>query len=99
FLGRDLVFSGGGYFRLFPYFLIKRWTQNSDYTISYLHPRDFDHSQPVIRELNPIRKFKSYTGLRYAKSKLKKWLNDFEFVDIHSANNTIDWENVPVIKL
>ena len=27
--GHDFVFSGGGYFRLFPYSLLKRWIKNS----------------------------------------------------------------------
>ena len=50
--GRDIIFSGGGYFRLFPYSLIKHWTKNSDYIMSYLHPR---YPQPILKFL---RKFK-----------------------------------------
>jgi polysaccharide deacetylase family protein (PEP-CTERM system associated) len=98
-LGKDIVFSGGGYFRFFPYFLIKRWTQNSDYLMSYLHPRDFDYKQPVIKELDCFRKLKSYVGLKRTENKLKRWINDFEFIDILKADSIIDWDRVPIIEL
>jgi polysaccharide deacetylase family protein (PEP-CTERM system associated) len=98
-LGKSVIFSGGGYFRLFPYPLIKHWTQKSDYVMSYLHPRDFDAEQPVIKELSLPRKFKSYVGLKGATAKLEKWITDFEFVDVGTAVNQIDWENVPVVEL
>lgn len=99
FLSKHIIFSGGGYFRLFPYFMIKHWTKNSDYVMSYLHPRDFDSSQPMISELSPLRKFKSYVGLKGAEKKFEKWVRDFEFVDINEADKLIDWSKVPVIEL
>ncbi len=97
--GRDIIFSGGGYFRLFPYSLIKHWTKNSDYIMSYLHPRDFDTDQPMIEDLSKIRKFKSYVGLKTAEKKMDKWLNDFEFIDINQADKLIDWSKVPVVSI
>lgn len=69
-LGKPLIFSGGGYFRLFPYSCIRHWTQNSEYLMSYLHPRDFDTTQPMIKDLPLSRKFKSYVGLKTAEKKL-----------------------------
>ena len=98
-LGNPIIFSGGGYFRLFPYSLIKHWTKNSDYIMSYLHPRDFDPGQPMIEELSKIRKFKSYVGLKTAEKKMDKWLNDFEFIDINQADKLIDWSKVPVVSI
>ena len=97
--GKSIIFSGGGYFRLFPYGLIKYWTKNSRYVMTYLHPRDLDGNQPVIRDLSYIRKFKSYVGLKGAESKLKRWLNDFEFIDFGTAIRTIDWGTVPIVDL
>lgn len=98
-LGKPLIFSGGGYFRLIPYRLIKKWTQKSDYIMTYFHPRDFDKNQPVIKDLPLSRKFKSYTGIRGAEKKLEKWLDDFIFVDIQTADQQINWENVPRVKV
>ncbi len=98
-LGKLVIYSGGGYFRLFPYSLIKRWTAQSDYVMTYLHPRDFDASQPVIQELSLTRKFKSYVGLKGAEKKLNQWLTDFQFIDIATAVEMIDWERVPVVEV
>lgn len=98
FMGQPVIFSGGGYFRLLPYSLIKKWTLKSDYVMSYLHPRDFDANQPVIKELSIARKFKSYVGLKGAMAKFEQWLTDFDFIDISTAVKQIDWQRVPVIK-
>lgn len=97
--GKPVIFSGGGYFRLFPYSLIKKWTTKSDYLMSYLHPRDFDPGQPMIKELPAFRKFKSYVGLNTSGKKLNKWITDFNFIDIKTANTKINWEKVKTIKL
>ena len=99
FLGNSIIFSGGGYFRLFPYSLIKKWSNQSEYVMSYLHPRDFDAGQPMIKELSLFRKFKSYVGLKGAANKLEKWLTEFEFIDIKTAVSQIDWNDVPIVQL
>jgi polysaccharide deacetylase family protein (PEP-CTERM system associated) len=96
-LGRPFVYSGGGYFRLFPYCCIKHWAKKSSYIMTYFHPRDFDADQPLIENLPLIRRFKSYIGLRGALQKLKSFLNDFEFIDIDAADKLIDWKNAHVI--
>ena len=72
FLKHSIIFSGGGYFRLLPYNLIKNYTKDSDYVMSYFHPRDFDAGQPIIPGLSRFRKLKSYTGIRSALEKLEK---------------------------
>jgi hypothetical protein len=98
--GRHLIFSGGGYFRLFPYWLIKKWAiEKQDYLISYIHPRDLDAGQPVIKELPFRRKFKSYVGLGKAERKLRRMLTDFCFTDISEAAKQIDWTQAPIITL
>ena len=97
--GKPFVYSGGGYFRLLPYYLIKNWTNNSNYVMTYFHPRDFDHTQPIIKELSLYRKFKSYVGLKSCMPKLKKWVNDFDFIDLRSADKLIDWNKAKVINL
>ena len=97
---KNIIYSGGGYFRLFPYSLIKKWTEeSSDYVLSYIHPRDLDPGQPMIKELPISRKFKSYVGLKGAEKKLRKWLTDFKFIDLNTASVMIDWSTVPHVEL
>lgn len=96
---KSIIFSGGGYFRLLPYKLIKRYTTNSKYIMSYFHPRDFDDEQPMIEGLSLYRKFKSYVGLKNSERKLKNWLQDFNFIDISEANKKINWNKSKIINL
>ena len=97
--GRHIIFTGGGYFRLFPYPLIKRWSSQQDYLMSYIHPRDLDAGQPMLKGLPLKRKFKSYVGLKGAEAKLRRWLTDFPFTDIATAEQQIDWSKAPVVTL
>lgn len=99
FLKKHIIFSGGGYFRLFPYFIIRRLTRNSEYMMTYFHPRDFDPEQPVIKELSLVRKFKSYYGLQGAFKKLERLVKDFKFIDLKEADALVDWNKAKVIRL
>ena len=67
--------------------------------MTYFHPRDFDEHQPVIKDLNLLRKFKSYVGLKGAMKKLNKWANDVDFIDLGTADKIINWEDAPVVNL
>lgn len=98
-LNGKYIYSGGGYFRLLPYSVINQFTKKQNYIMTYFHPRDFDYKQPMINDLPAIRKFKSYVGLKSAEKKLIKWINDFEFIDLNTADNLTDWKNVPEISL
>ncbi len=97
--GKSIVFSGGGYFRLLPYKLIKGFTEKSKYVMTYFHPRDFDPGQPVLDGLSTVRRFKSYYGLDSSFGKLKKLLSDFNFIDINAADKIIDWESAKKINI
>lgn len=92
--GLKLVFSGGGYFRLLPYAMIRALALRSPYLMTYFHPRDFDPDQPLIPGLSAVRRFKSYYGLSSAEDKLKRLLNDFEFIDLRTAVSRVDWSTV-----
>lgn len=99
FGGNNLIFSGGGYFRILPYWMIKYMMKQSDYVMTYFHPRDFDPNQPIIAGLSVARKFKSYVGLGAAFNKLEKLIDDFDFIDVKQADSNIDWRNKKIIIL
>ena len=98
-LGKPIIFSGGGYFRLFPYRAIKNWTNKSNYVMTYFHPRDFDYKQPTVPGLSIPRRFKSYVGIKNCKPKLERWLSDFNFIDLNQADQSINWNQAPIVKL
>lgn len=95
-LGKDIAYSGGGYFRLVPYSIIKKTVRESDYVMSYFHIRDLDKTQ---KKRLDARYFQLYYGINRAYDKLTHFLTDFQFTNIHNANELIDWDNVPVIHL
>jgi polysaccharide deacetylase family protein (PEP-CTERM system associated) len=98
-LGKKFIYSGGGYFRLAPGFLLQKWFQNDQYVMTYFHPRDFDPDQPMIPGLSAVRKFKSYVGIRGARDKLRRILQDNSFMDVRTASKSVDWDSVPRVNL
>lgn len=98
-LGSPFIFSGGGYFRLFPYGMLRYLMNESNYVMTYFHPRDFDPEQPVVPSLGPYRRFKSYYGLRRAFPKLKRLLADFPFVSLYQAEALIPWHEARQVRL
>lgn len=99
FSGMKMVFSGGGYFRIFPYWLIRRLVSESDYIMSYFHPRDFDPGQPRLKNMEPSKYFKTYVGLSGSTEKINSLLKDFSFVDVSEAAGSIDWDSVGRVRL
>jgi polysaccharide deacetylase family protein (PEP-CTERM system associated) len=82
-LGSRLPVAGGGYFRLFPYWL-SRWglasinRRESKPFIFYLHPWEIDPDQPRV-STSPLSRFRHYTNLRKCEERLKRLLHDFRF--------------------
>jgi hypothetical protein len=73
-LGKRVCFFGGGYFRLFPYWLIRRKAREVNGAgrpvIYYLHPREVDPGHPRI-PMSALRRFKSYVNLDTTEPKLR----------------------------
>lgn len=97
--GKNIVFSGGGFFRLFPYWLINHWAKKCNYMMTYFHPRDFDTGQPVVPNLPLARRFKSYVGIKGAFRKFQRLLDNYTFVNVEQADKSIDWNTVQVLTL
>lgn len=95
-LKKNVAYSGGGYFRLIPYGLIKSVLQKSEYSMFYMHIRDFDKEQ---KRIFSKRYFKNYYGINRAYDKLCKLVAEFDFINMENADQIINWENQPVIHL
>ena len=88
-----IVYSGGGYFRIFPFWTLSRFFRGSPYVMTYFHPRDFDPDQPMVPGLSVARKFKSYVGLSRSYIKLERLLSELEFVTLFEAVELYTKEN------
>ena len=79
---KRLIFSGGGYMRLMPSWLIHRGFKQVNGqglpVLVYLHPHDFAPEKPRV-PMSKSRHFKSYVGLDTTNRKLMALLNEFRF--------------------
>lgn len=78
-----LPVSGGGYFRIFPYSLIrlglKRIIQDHGRPfVFYLHPWEIDPGQPRVKT-NALSRFRHYTNLDVCEARLEQLLQEFSF--------------------
>ncbi len=74
---RRVCYSGGGYLRLLPLWLIERGIRQEARagrpTVVYLHPRDFAPDCPRV-PMPPHRRFKCYVGTHTTAVKLRRLL-------------------------
>jgi len=81
-LGKKMCFSGGGYFRILPYTMIRKkmreFQSAGKPVIVYLHPRDIDPDTPRLK-MPIIRRFKSYVNINGTLAKLERLLKEFAF--------------------
>ena len=70
-----LGFTGGFYFRLFPYWLTKRQVIKNEHF--YIHPHDLDEDHPQLK--NPFLNWKRHVGLKTARIKLERLLKEIEW--------------------
>ncbi len=80
--GYRLPVSGGGYFRLFPYWF-NRWCLGSINRegkpfVFYLHPWEVDPDQPRV-DVSGLSKFRHYNNLDKCHDRMEKLLSNFQF--------------------
>lgn len=79
--GRPTCFFGGGYLRLFPYFLIKRMSSKvlgeGRPVVFYVHPRETDPNHPRL-PMSLRRRFLSYVNLATTEAKVRQLVREFE---------------------
>lgn len=85
-LGRNIPLAGGGYFRLYPYWLTRKgiqWLNRSGRpAVVYLHPWELDPSCPRITWADWRTHFRQYVHLDRTEHFFKSLLRDFKFTSI-----------------
>jgi len=83
--GKNIGFSGGFYFRLFPQWLIKQaiHSQNNkgQGSIVYMHPRELDATERKL-SLPLLESFIQYYNVNGTRTKLESILRSFRFTSI-----------------
>lgn len=90
--GRNLPVAGGGYFRLYPFWLtrqaIRRINQEGHPANVYLHPWEVDPDQPIVAQATGLTRFRHYVNISQVESRLRKLLQivDFAPLEVVFAN-------------
>jgi polysaccharide deacetylase family protein (PEP-CTERM system associated) len=84
YFGRNFPCSGGGYFRLLPYWLSRMNMRRVNAydrqpCIFYFHPWEIDPDQPRQRNISAKSRFRHYTNLDRMEGRLKHLLGDFSW--------------------
>ncbi len=96
-LFRRAAFSGGGWFRLAPYWLTRRSLAKVERAgrpvVFYLHPWELDPDQPRLTDrCGLIGRFRHYVNLRRTEPRLRKLLCDFAFAPLGSVVDMVRQE-------
>jgi polysaccharide deacetylase family protein (PEP-CTERM system associated) len=83
FFGLQVPVSGGGYFRILPYWVtragLKQINEEAGRPFTfYLHPWEVDPGQPRVK-VKAFSRFRHYTNLHRCESRLRRVLGDFSF--------------------
>lgn len=82
-LGRNWPVAGGGYFRLYPFWLtrwgIQRINAEGHPAVIYLHPWEFDPDQPHVPGVGSLSRFRHCVNLARTGSRLRHLLREFDF--------------------
>ena len=89
FFGLHVPVSGGGYFRILPYWLtragLKQINEKSKRPFAfYLHPWELDPGQPRIK-VGAFSRFRHYTNLSRCEARLRRVLGEFAFGSMEEA--------------
>lgn len=82
--GKNFPSSGGGYFRLLPYFLSKLMidkvlSTDRQPAIFYFHPWEIDTNQPVISGIDIKTRFRHYVNIKRMHGKVGRLLLDYKW--------------------
>lgn len=113
-MGKKLAFSGGTYFRVFPLWFVNKQMNRKDYNICYFHIGDLIPSsrkfmsrqeyEEYFKEPGSLmnrckRHMKSNLRSKTAFDRMRRLIFTHDFLSIAQAQEMIDWDNCPVVKI
>lgn len=113
-MGKQVAYSGGGYFRLFPYSFINSRINSNNYGMTYFHIDDLMHKsgglmtrseyETYFRENGSlknriVRYWKSNIGTKGAFDKMCTLIKNNDFLNLKEADSIIDWSKSEMISL
>lgn len=112
--GKEVAYSGGGYFRFFPYGFVEKEMKRAPYSMTYFHLGDLNpviegvmtkeeyesyFNEPGSAKARYLRYLKTNLGVKGNKRKLFKLIERVPFSNIVAADHQIEWEKAPMISI
>ena len=112
--GKEMAYSGGGYFRFFPLWFVKNRINSCEYTMCYFHIGDLlpeiggvpskveyeaYYKEPGTLKNRYMRYIKSNLGKKSSFPKMISLIQRIDFISLGQADKLIDWEKSPVVLL
>ncbi len=113
-MGKEMAYSGGGYFRFFPLGFVEKEMKNSPYAMCYFHIGDLipeshgvmskeDYEayfkDPGTLKARYTRYLKSNLGKKAAFQKMMRLIDEMVFVNLQQVDEAIDWAATTVVTL
>lgn len=107
--GKQIAYSGGGYFRLLPYWFVSNTMKQREYNICYFHLADLIHEEQKFLTREEYQSYFKESGTltrrltRYAKSnvgtgdgyrKLARLIDEYSFISINQSDCMIEWNKI-----
>lgn len=113
-LGKELAYSGGGYFRFFPLAFVESEMKKADYAMTYFHIGDLVpdsvgvktkeeyesyYKEPGTLKNRYLRYIKTNLGKKSAFDKMLKLIDNLDFINIRQFDSSYDWKKAEHIIL
>lgn len=108
-IGKEMAYSGGGYFRFFPLGFVEKQMKSSPYAMCYFHIGDLApekggvpsrkeyeayYKEPGTLKARYVRYMKSNLGKKNAFSKMMQLIDEIDFVNLQQADGMVDWSRI-----
>ena len=112
--GKELAYSGGGYFRFFPLWFVRNEIKKTSYSMCYFHISDLMeiNSKPLSRQeyeeyykdsgtiINRYKRhFKNNYGKRKSFAKMSSLISSIVFYNLSQLEAIMNWDIIPKIEI
>lgn len=112
--GKEMAYSGGGYFRFFPLSFVKKEMAKNNYAMCYFHIGDLVPESAKVKSKEEyeayykekgtmkaryMRYLKSNFGKKNAFDKMMRLVDEMGFANLQRADSVIDWNASTIVKL
>lgn len=113
-IGKEMAYSGGGFFRFFPLSFVKKEMKKSEYAMCYFHIGDLVpesskvktkeeyeayYKEPGTLKARYVRYLKTNLGKKNAFQKMMRLIDEMEFVGLRDADEIKNWDLAEVVKV